>query len=174
VSALVDAASRALTEAVAKGGVVAPPLLVIGGMLACVLGARALTLTRGYVRALVRAHLAAAGRDPAARAFAQTLVEDTLHQGAVVVRTLVVIAPLLGLLGTVSGMIETFDALATMTFAAAGNGGVAGGISEALVSTELGLLVAIPGLLVGRLLDRAERARQDEVQALVAASTGGA
>ncbi len=56
-------------------------------------------------------------------------------------------APLLGLLGTVTGMLATFQALAT------GSGGdktmdlVAGGISEALITTETGLLIALPGLL---------------------------
>lgn len=55
-------------------------------------------------------------------------------------------APLLGLLGTVTGMLATFGALAT------GSGGdktmalVAGGISEALVTTETGLIIALPGL----------------------------
>jgi len=55
------------------------------------------------------------------------------------------VAPLLGLLGTVSGMIATFD-----TIAAAGTGNprlLSGGISEALITTELGLIVAIPLLL---------------------------
>lgn len=56
-------------------------------------------------------------------------------------------APLLGLLGTVTGMLATFGALAT------GSGGdktmnmVAGGISEALITTETGLLLAITGLM---------------------------
>jgi biopolymer transport protein ExbB len=55
-------------------------------------------------------------------------------------------APLLGLLGTVTGMLATFGALAT------GSGGdktmamVAEGISEALVTTETGLVIALPGL----------------------------
>jgi biopolymer transport protein ExbB len=55
-------------------------------------------------------------------------------------------APLLGLLGTVTGMLATFGALAT------GSGGektmamIAGGISEALITTETGLVVALPGL----------------------------
>ena len=55
-------------------------------------------------------------------------------------------ATLLGLLGTVTGMLTTFSALA------AGSGGVktmdlvAGGISEALITTETGLLIALPGL----------------------------
>jgi Biopolymer transport proteins len=55
-------------------------------------------------------------------------------------------APLLGLLGTVAGMIETFQA---MTLFGAGDPKVvSGGISLALVATELGLLVAIPILLL--------------------------
>jgi biopolymer transport protein ExbB len=55
-------------------------------------------------------------------------------------------APLLGLLGTVTGMLATFGALAS------GSGGektmamIAGGISEALITTETGLVVALPGL----------------------------
>ena len=55
-------------------------------------------------------------------------------------------APLLGLLGTVTGMLATFGALAS------GSGGektmnlVAGGISEALITTETGLVIALPGL----------------------------
>jgi biopolymer transport protein ExbB len=55
-------------------------------------------------------------------------------------------APLLGLLGTVTGMLTTFKVLAS------GSGGqktmdlVAGGISEALITTETGLVIALPGL----------------------------
>ncbi len=55
------------------------------------------------------------------------------------------VAPLLGLLGTVSGMIATFD-----TISSAGTGNprlLSGGISEALITTQLGLMVAIPLLL---------------------------
>ena len=55
-------------------------------------------------------------------------------------------APLLGLLGTVAGMIETFQ---SMTLFGSGDPKiVSGGISLALVATELGLLVAIPILLL--------------------------
>ncbi len=62
------------------------------------------------------------------------------------------VAPLLGLLGTVSGMIETFK---LMTLFGAGDASaVSGGISEALVTTELGLIVAIPALLLHALLSR--------------------
>lgn len=66
------------------------------------------------------------------------------------------VAPLLGLLGTVSGMIATFDVI---TEYGAGNPKLlSGGISEALVTTQLGLIVAIPGVLIGNLL--ASRARE--------------
>lgn len=72
------------------------------------------------------------------------------------------IAPLLGLLGTVSGMIDTFDALGDTTQSSQA-GGVAGGISEALFSTQMGLMVAIPGLLIGRLLDKRQSAISDDL-----------
>ena len=62
------------------------------------------------------------------------------------------IAPLLGLLGTVSGMIETFI---MMTLFGAGDPAVvSGGISKALITTELGLVVAIPALILHALLNR--------------------
>jgi biopolymer transport protein ExbB len=50
-------------------------------------------------------------------------------------------------------MIETFDSLGDMSLFTQ-SGGVAGGISEALFSTQMGLAVAVPGLLVGRVLAR--------------------
>ena len=60
------------------------------------------------------------------------------------------VAPLLGLLGTVTGMISTFDAITE--FGTGDPRVLAGGISEALITTELGLIVAIPSLLLGNLL----------------------
>ena len=62
------------------------------------------------------------------------------------------VSPLLGLLGTVSGMIMTFR---LMTLFGAGDAtAVSAGISEALVTTELGLVVAIPALLAHALMSR--------------------
>lgn len=60
------------------------------------------------------------------------------------------VAPLLGLLGTVTGMISTFDVLTV--YGAGDPKLLSGGISEALVTTELGLAVAIPMLLLGSIL----------------------
>jgi biopolymer transport protein ExbB len=75
----------------------------------------------------------------------------------IMIRTIVVLAPLVGLLGTVMGMIETFDALQSSSMFAQG-ASISGGISKALFTTELGLVVAVPGLIVGRVLDKkAER-----------------
>lgn len=60
------------------------------------------------------------------------------------IRTLTVALPMLGLLGTVDGMIQTFD---VMTVFGTGNArGMAGGISVALITTMGGLLTALSGL----------------------------
>jgi biopolymer transport protein ExbB len=64
--------------------------------------------------------------------------------------TIAAISPLLGLLGTVSGMIRAFTAI---TAQGVGNPTVlAGGIAEALVTTAAGLMVAIPSLIAYRYL----------------------
>ena len=55
-------------------------------------------------------------------------------------------APLLGLLGTVTGMLATFGALASGSGGEKTMGLVAKGISEALITTETGLIIALPGL----------------------------
>jgi len=66
------------------------------------------------------------------------------------------IAPLLGLLGTVTGMIHTFQ---LVTIFGSGDAKLlSGGISEALITTEAGLIIAIPVLLVHAFLARRARA----------------
>ncbi len=67
-----------------------------------------------------------------------------------VILVMAAVAPLLGLLGTVTGMISTFDIITEF-----GTGDpklLSSGISEALITTKLGLMVAIPSLLLGNLL----------------------
>ncbi|MBL8225982.1 MAG: MotA/TolQ/ExbB proton channel family protein [Chromatiales bacterium] len=64
--------------------------------------------------------------------------------------TIAAISPLLGLLGTVTGMIRTFSAL---TVGGVGDpAALAGGISESLITTAAGLMVAIPALIAYRYL----------------------
>lgn len=65
-----------------------------------------------------------------------------LERGLVVLATVASIAPLLGFLGTVTGMIRSFDALAEAGLSNPGL--VASGISEALITTAAGLIIAIP------------------------------
>lgn len=82
--------------------------------------------------------------------------EREIGKFSVLVRVVILISPLLGLLGTVIGMIETFDSLATMTLHSQ-SGGIAGGISQALFTTQMGLTVAIPGLLAHSILNRKQQ-----------------
>jgi len=71
-------------------------------------------------------------------------------------------APLLGLLGTVTGIINTFKLITVF-----GSGDVktlSGGISEALITTEFGLIVAIPSLLLHAFLSRRARRVVNEME----------
>jgi len=79
-------------------------------------------------------------------------IQRTLTSHLSVIGVLAAISPLLGLLGTVMGMITTFDVLAV--FGTGNARAMAGGISEALITTQTGLLVAIPGLYMKGFLDR--------------------
>ncbi len=178
------------------GGFVMPPLAIATLILWWTLGQRLALLRRGAggpLRALLAqaeaGKLAPSGMVDqalvdglaAAQAFPTQvrprvqLVMDQARQrlrtGSKTITLIVAIAPLAGLLGTVTGMIETFDFLATMTLFSR-SGGIAGGVSQALVSTQAGLAVAIPGVIAGRLLamkqDRLEL-EIDEVEELLAA-----
>ena len=81
---------------------------------------------------------------------------DELGKYIAVLGTVASISPLLGLLGTVSGMIKTFNII---SYYGVGNPGtLAAGISEALLTTAAGLSVAIPALVGYRYLNsRADR-----------------
>lgn len=74
-----------------------------------------------------------------------------LERFSTVILVVAAVAPLLGLLGTVTGMIATF---AVITEHGTGDPRMlSGGISEALITTQLGLIVAIPALLLGNMLN---------------------
>ncbi|HJP29734.1 MAG TPA: MotA/TolQ/ExbB proton channel family protein [Candidatus Latescibacteria bacterium] len=93
----------------------------------------------------------------------QELIEATQEAGEVylgrllnALGTIGVLAPLMGLLGTILGMIRAFDAIARS--GAGDPAAVASGISEALITTASGLIVAIPTIVFHRYLSgRAEK-----------------
>lgn len=78
-----------------------------------------------------------------------------IHQGLSLVAALAAAAPLLGLFGTVLGIIDTFGVISV--FGAGNAKALAGGISKALISTHCGLLVGIPALLMYVLLQQQAR-----------------
>jgi biopolymer transport protein ExbB/biopolymer transport protein TolQ len=77
---------------------------------------------------------------------AEAIVHAELKRGISSLATVGSTAPFVGLLGTVLGIIHAFEGISTQK--STGLGAVAGGISEALVTTALGLFVAIPAVMM--------------------------
>lgn len=171
-----------------QGGYVMLPLLVTCILLWFALGYRVSALRRGSrrsVRVLIDRYRQGNGRMPRGvidRAVAEGLriansprshlrrhldeafipLQRELKRYSVLIRTLVTVAPILGLLGTVIGMIETFRSLSDPSLFSQ-SGGIAGGIAEALLITQLGLALAIPGLFINGFLERRRRAMEMEL-----------
>jgi len=82
---------------------------------------------------------------------------QTMKRGQGVVATISSTAPFVGLLGTVMGIVTSFQSMAAS--GSGGLGAVSGGISEALVTTAIGLLVAIPAVFSFNWLQSAIDAR---------------
>jgi biopolymer transport protein ExbB len=83
------------------------------------------------------------------------------QRGIAVLDTCITMSPLLGLLGTVMGMMNTFGALGDGDIAA-NAGKITGGVGEALIATAAGLMIAIMGLLPYNILNsRVEEARHN-------------
>ncbi len=86
------------------------------------------------------------------RALLISEVRVNLGHSVGIARTLMALCPMLGLLGTVTGMIEVFD---VMAIAGSGNvRGMAGGISKATLPTMAGMVAALSGLLFSVQLER--------------------
>ncbi len=102
--------------------------------------------TRGPIAAILHSGLLRAGRGPdavkEAIETAGSIETSFLERGLVAIATVASVAPLLGFLGTVSGMISAFAAIAAAEQVSAKV--VASGIEEALITTATGLMIAIP------------------------------
>jgi biopolymer transport protein ExbB len=186
VQAFLDGIQTYLTQ----GGFVMWPLALATLALWYCLGYRFVTLRRGSTksaRVLLTRHRQAGGRRPRGTVDSavvwglalvahnpgrriRPILDDAfgelrreLGSGRTVIRSIVSAAPLTGLLGTVIGMIETFDSIGEMTLFAQ-SGGIAGGISQALFTTQMGLCVAVPGIVIGRLLDRRQVRVEQELE----------
>lgn len=173
------------------GGFIMPVLVLVAALLWYAIGCRFALLSRGSgknVRVLIRRRQEGRGKPPRgivdaaiARGMALSFqaspvplrrrldeafgdyVADT-RRWSTTITALVAIAPMLGLLGTVIGMIETFASLGDMTMFSQ-TGGIAAGISTALFTTQMGLVVAVPGVLAKAVLDRrAQRIAGDLAQ----------
>jgi biopolymer transport protein ExbB len=155
-------------ERIEQGGVIGYIILALGA-LGLLLGVERL-VTIGVARQRTRrvlADSAAAGdhvivelrelaRDEAYLADAEalsakmdevvTIASEKLRRGLPTLAIFAAVSPLLGLLGTVTGMIETFQVITL--FGAGDPRLMSGGISQALITTQLGLAVAIPLLLI--------------------------
>lgn len=93
---------------------------------------------------------------------------NRLWRSLSVIAALAAAAPLLGLFGTVTGMIDTFEAITVV-----GTGGakaLAAGISEALITTQSGLVVGIPGLFMTRIMRQRARKMNNRLDETVMAA----
>lgn len=88
-------------------------------------------------------------------------LRQKLGRGLLMIKTLVAICPLLGLLGTVTGMIEVFDVMAI-----SGGGNVramAAGVTRATIPTMAGMVAALSGFIVSVQIERFARDESERV-----------
>jgi len=92
------------------------------------------------------------------------LIDQSLSRGLWVLETIVTAAPLLGLLGTITGMMHAFNLIGN-------NGlvdptGVTGGVAQALIATALGLFIAVIALFAFNFFSRRQSQMLDEMERL--------
>ncbi len=134
----------ALHELITRGGPVMFALIIISVLLY----ERCFNLLLFLYRARQRVAQGREGTTDIARVRAlQQELQDAFRQQRLAIDAMITAAPLLGLLGTVMGMIAAFNNLAAHGHERSMEG-LASGISEVLVATESGLAVAIPAVLL--------------------------
>ncbi len=88
-----------------------------------------------------------------------------LRSNLIPIHTISTILPLLGLLGTVTGMITAFDVMTS--FGNSNIRGFAGGISQALLTTTAGLVMSIPGLYLSAHLEQLVKSETEKLSNLL-------
>lgn len=92
-------------------------------------------------------------------------VRQKLQRSLLIMKTLVAVCPLLGLLGTVTGMIEVFD---IMSIAGGGNvRALASGVSKATIPTMAGMMAALSGLYFSVSMERFAERETESIAALL-------
>jgi biopolymer transport protein ExbB/TolQ len=154
---------KALFDLIGRGG----PVMFAIITLSVVLYSRCfmLLLTLRHSRRQLAGGAPVLARDFEALHRLQDEMQDEFRQQRVALSAMIAAAPLLGLLGTVSGLVRTFESLAARG-AQNSMEGLAGGISEVLVATESGLVVAIPALLIVYLAHRQMRKQLQKMNQL--------
>ncbi|MGD8323976.1 MAG: MotA/TolQ/ExbB proton channel family protein [Gammaproteobacteria bacterium] len=188
-------AQPTIVERIQQGAEVGYVIIALGiiGVLLAVWRLIALTITGGKVNSQLKRPESPTQNNPLGRVlsvYTQNRSADTetlelklgeailkelpaLQRGIIFIKIISVVAPLLGLLGTVTGMIETFQAMAL--FGTGDASVMAGGISQALMTTVLGLVVAIPTVLLHTFVNGRSRSiiqvLQEQSAGLVAAQS---
>ncbi len=98
----------------------------------------------------------------AERARLVSVVRQQAEQNVELVKTLVGIAPLLGLLGTVTGMVEVFDVMAATGSSNAR--AMSAGVSKATIPTMAGMVASLSGLFFSHQLERNSRVKVREME----------
>ena len=134
----------------AGGDVLMPVMLLVALVLYALLGECAWRLNGPHTRRSIRdrelGRLVGNHPDRAWAAHYLALAEEeSLTRGFLLIRTCTMILPLFGLLGTVSGMVDTFDVLARTGGSTAQR--TSHGIGLALTATQYGMALAIPGMV---------------------------
>src|SRR5262249_19658421 len=93
-----------------------------------------------------------------------SLIEQSLGRWLWVLETIVTAAPLLGLLGTITGMIRAFKLFGTEGLG--DPGGVTGGVAEALIATAVGLFIAVVALFAFNYFSNRQARVMDELEQL--------
>lgn len=103
-----------------------------------------------------------------AKRIKESLVSEAsqdLNRNIGLIKALIAICPLLGLLGTVTGMITVFD---VMTFSGSGNArAMAGGVSMATVPTMAGMVAALSGVYFGTWLEHKAQVETETIEDLL-------